>query len=89
MAEVKDPKGKSNQEYRNHLQWHVLEEQLAVIADTSRLSNQTHNQTGILSTCQCNDKIHMVFNKLKRKSYKSIYTINLRTETKEMDSMSD
>ena len=41
------------------------------------------------STCQCNDKIHMVFNKLKRKSYKSIYTINLRTETKEMDSMSD
>jgi hypothetical protein len=31
-----------------HLQWHVMEEWLAVIADTSKWSSQTHNQTGSL-----------------------------------------
>ena len=52
---TKIPKEKY-EEKRNHLQWHVLVEWLAVIADTSRWSSQTHNQTGILSKCQCYEK---------------------------------
>ena len=73
---------------KKNLQQHAQEGRLAVIVDTSKLSNQTHNQTGILSICQCNEHIYMAVQRLKSKLLKCIHN-KLKGRDKRMHSKSD